>query len=360
MNSVLKYLLAIGILYIAYIGNSQNFHEDVLVNLSGEALEEALIETYTPLTVIDYDFARDTLYLKIDAINRNLSCIYTGLTLPIPEGEDPTQAVYLNGDKNGINAEHVFPQAFFTDASPPISDMNNLYPSRAKTNNDRANHPFGESPDNLTDIWYINAEERNSIPPSNIADYSEIYLSNADNRFEPREKVKGDIARSMFYIYCIYSKTAYAEAGVESFFQSQKETLCNWHFQDPVDEVEWTRTQKISTYQGNKNPFVLDCSVAQRLYCESHTESCKPVSAKDLDASNEKLFAYDYLKNELILLTSIEGKLLITTILGQNVLAIEINKPNESKISLHHLTKGNYVATYFSEHSSFTKLIQVR
>ena len=164
----------------------------------------------------------------------------------------------------------------------------------------------------------------------------------------------------MFYIYCIYSKTAFAEPTVESFFQSQKETLCNWHFQDPVDEVEWHRIQKIALYQGSKNPFVLDCSVAQRLYCESHTENCKPVGTENIDSPNEKAFTYDFLKNELIILTVMEGKLLITNIFGENVLAIEINKPNESKISLHHLSKGNYVATYVSKQSTFSKLIQVR
>lgn len=356
MNSIYKCLLLLGALFYTITGKTQTYHEDVFPNLTGETLAQALLDEYTPNSLIDYGFVRDTLFLKIDAINRNLSCIYTGLTLHIPEGSDPTQAVFLNGDKNGINTEHVFPQGFFAENSPAESDMHNLYPSRVKTNSDRGNHPYGESPDNLTDIWYILSEERNTIPPNNIADYSEIYLSNNQNLFEPREKVKGDIARSMFYIFSIYKDLT----ALPEYFEGQKQTLCNWHFQDPVDEVEWTRTQKISSYQGNKNPFVLDCSVAQRLYCESHTESCKPVGTENVASPNEKSFTYDFLKNELIFFTLREGKLLITNIFGENVLATEINKPIESKISLHHLSKGNYVATYISEHSTFSKLIQVR
>lgn len=356
MKSIFKYLLMLGTIGYAITAKSQTHHEDVFPNLTGAALAQALIDEFTPDSVIDYGFARDTLFLKIDAINRNLSCIYTGLTLPIPEGSDPTQAVFLNGDKNGINTEHVFPQGFFAENSPAESDMHNLYPSRVKTNSDRGNHPFGESPDNQTDIWYLLSEERNTIPPTNIDDYSEIFLSNNQNLFEPREKVKGDIARSMFYIFSIYKDLTASP----DYFEGQKETLCNWHFQDPVDEVEWTRTQKISSYQGNKNPFVLDCSVAQRLYCESHTESCKPVSIEEIPSSDEKPFTYDFQKNEIILLPEIQGKLSITTLLGENIMDFQINKLNGSLISLHHYNKGNYIVTFVGEHSLYSQLIQVR
>lgn len=359
MNSIIKIIIHFCFFILHFSLNAQ-LHEDVFPNLTDEELAQALIGEYTPNSVIDYSFARDTLFLKIDAVNRNLSCIYTGLTLPIPEGSDPTQAVFLNGDNSGINAEHVFPQSFFVDDSPPISDMNNLYPSRIKTNNDRAIHPFGESPDNLTDIWYLKTEEKNSIPTVNKDEYSEIYLSSGSNFFEPREKVKGDIARSMFYIYCIYSETSFAEPLVESYFESQKETLCNWHFQDPVDEVEWTRTQKISTYQGNKNPFVLDCSVAQRLYCQSHTEMCEPVSINEELNSKSELFSYDFMTNEIKFLTSIKGKLSVGTISGENVITYDIDGSNESIFSLKNLNKGNYFITLVTDNSIQTKLIQVR
>ena len=356
----IKCLYLISFIFIQYKILAQVYHEDVFPNFNGLELSQALKDEYTPDAVIDYNFARDTLYLKIDAVDRNLSCIYTGLTLFIPEGSDPTQAVFLNGENNGINAEHVFPQAYFVDNTTPVSDMHNLYPSKVKTNNDRANYPFDEISDNATDIWYRNSNELNSIPTTNIDEYSEFYRNGANSTFEPREKVKGDIARSMFYIHSIYSNTQYAEPLLDDYFVSQRETLCNWHFQDPVDEVEWTRTQKISAYQGNKNPFVLDCSVAQRLYCGSHTEMCKPVST--VDESNQKLelFTYDFITCELKILQSIKGRISITSMSGVNITTYIIDDSIPSIVSLKNLVKGNYVVRLTTSEISQSQLVQVR
>ncbi|MFN8329951.1 MAG: hypothetical protein U0T81_01815 [Saprospiraceae bacterium] len=44
---------------------------------------------------------------------------------------------------------------------------------------------------------------------------------------------------------------------------------CVTGIQDPVDSLEWKRTFMISQYQdGKANPFVLDCTLPQRCYCE--------------------------------------------------------------------------------------------
>jgi Endonuclease I len=244
--------------------------------------------------VIEYAFARDTLFLKIDAVNRNLSCIYTNLTLPIPEGSDPTSAVFLNGNNNGINTEHVYPLSLGTENTNAQSDMHHLYPSRVKTNADRGNEPYGESPDNNTVKWYRDKEELTSKPSKDIDEYSEQGIE----RFEPRESVKGDIARSIFYVYTIYRDEV--KAVNPDFFELQRSTLCNWHFNDVVDEKEWKRTQAIAKYQGNKNPFVLDCSLVARMYCDQSSAQCKALDTDEwlLDKSE---VVYDT-KNRLLLL----------------------------------------------------------
>ena len=46
----------------------------------------------------------------------------------------------------------------------------------------------------------------NSIPNQFIDEYSEV--DNDNEKFEPREDVKGNIARSMFYFYTIYNNVA--------------------------------------------------------------------------------------------------------------------------------------------------------
>ena len=73
----------------------------------------------------------------------------------------------------------------------------------------------------------------NEIPPSDINSYSESYTSSNQDRFEPREDRKGDIARSMYYFYTIYTNEI-----DYYFFEDQKDVLYQWHIQDPATEDE--------------------------------------------------------------------------------------------------------------------------
>jgi hypothetical protein len=248
-------------------------HKDVFPKLKGDELYGMVVKEFTPPSLLDYSIARDTLFSKIDGVNNTLSCIYTGLTLPMPPGQDPTVAVFLNGTNNGINTEHVYPQGLGLENSLGRSNMHHLFPSKVKTNNDRGNLPFGESPDGTTKIWYINGDETSSKPSSNIDAYSELGNNGV---FEPREAVKGDIARAVFYIHTIYREEVMAAD--QTFFSKQKDVLCQWHYTDPVDKKEWDRGEKIAKYQSNKNnPFVLDCSLAARLYCPTISAACNQI-----------------------------------------------------------------------------------
>ncbi|MDV7400839.1 endonuclease, partial [Arthrospira platensis SPKY1] len=85
--------------------------------------------------------------------------------------------------------------------------------------------------------------------------------------FEPREAVKGAIARAMFYFYTMYREEA--DAADPDFFRQQVQTLCQWHRQAPPDARELARTRAIARHQdGKPNPFVLDASLAERAFCE--------------------------------------------------------------------------------------------
>ena len=59
----------------------------------------------------------------------------------------------------------------------------------------------------------------------------------------------------------------YSDLADESFFNAQKNTLRNWHEQDPSDSYEIIRTWEIAEYQQNKpNPFILDETLIDRAY----------------------------------------------------------------------------------------------
>lgn len=244
--------------------------ESVFPNLSGAELIDSVASQYRPDTVLDYGNARDTLYAKILAIDDDsLRCIYSGHTLYLDPTQDPTQYIYQNGGSNGMNTEHSYPQSKGAADGNARSDMHHLYPTRVLVNEARASVPFAEIPDTQTQKWFIGNQVFTSIPNGNKDGYSE----SRSDAFEPRESVKGDIARSIFYFYTMYR--AQANLADPNFFELQRPTLCQWANQDPADSLELRKTWRIARYQdGKPNPFVIDCTLASRSWCPGEAPNC--------------------------------------------------------------------------------------
>ena len=216
-----------------------------------------LINNYTTSNTLSYNNARDVMYSIIDLRNDNtLKGIYTNYTITIDPSQDPRpQTNALN-----MNCEHSWPQSMGASGSPQKSDMHHLYPTRGNVNSSRGNKPFDEINDDQTDKWWRLDYYETSIPNQFIDEFSEV--DNDNEKFEPREDVKGNIARSMFYFYTIYNDVAN-----HNFFDIQKDILYEWHKQDPVDEIELSRSYAIAGYQNNiPNPFVLDSSLVKRIW----------------------------------------------------------------------------------------------
>jgi len=232
--------------------------QTILPDLTGDDLIEGLSDLYYPQSLLSLSQAKDTLYSVIDiGPDDSLRCIYSDRAVYVPHGKDPSQAVFMNG--YGINLEHLWPQSKGAgDGTAGQSDMHHLVPSRVDINFMRANNPFSESADDQTDKWYYLNYSEMSIPDEMI----EVYSEADELLFEPREDRKGDIARALFYFYVIHNDDA-----DRSFFDQQLSTLCSWHIADPVDERELIRAEKIKAYQGNINPFLLDCTLPARAFC---------------------------------------------------------------------------------------------
>lgn len=242
---------------------AQNGFQPVFPGLTGNALLDSLVARYKTDTVLNYTQARDTLYAKILAIDDDsLRCIYSGHTLYLDPTQDPTQYVYLNGGPLGMNAEHAYPQSKGASLGNARSDMHHLFPARVPVNEARSTKPFAEIPDAQTQQWFYKAQTLTNKPTQN----ADAYTESTGNAFEPREQVKGDIARAVFYMYTMYRSQL--NTADPDFFGQQRATLCRWHLQDPADASELTKTWRIARYQGGKpNPFVLDCSLAYRAWC---------------------------------------------------------------------------------------------
>jgi len=196
------------------------------------------------------------MYLEIDRKDDgSVYGIYTNYSVFLPEsGVDPSTHLY----ENGINCEHIWPQSLYEGGEPLKSDMHALRPCKDNVNSARGNKAFNDVLDSQTATWYWQDSQTSNIPSSNIDEYSE----NHGTYFEPREDRKGDIARTMFYFYTMYSEEA-----DDDFFEVQKGVLQTWHDQDPADEDELNRTWAIAPYQQNKpNPFILDATLVGRAY----------------------------------------------------------------------------------------------
>lgn len=126
------------------------------------------------------------------------------------------------------NKEHVWPQSLLgEDAGGTVnmaSDLHNLKPSNPTVNSQRGNK------------YYDNIDTAAS--------------------FEPRDEVKGDIARILFYMMTMYDVLNLVN-GTPSVHQMGKlSVLLEWNDLDPVDDFERARNEAIFGFQNNRNPFI--------------------------------------------------------------------------------------------------------
>ncbi|MDC0145380.1 endonuclease [bacterium] len=237
-----------------------SFSQDTIgEGLLGDDLIDYLIDNYKTSSVLSYNNARDVLYGEVDKENGQVKAVYTNYSVQLPNGVDPSTHLY----ENGIDCEHVWPQSMGASQSPMKSDMHHLRPCKTNVNSSRGNSPFGEVNTSQVNHWYWLEYDLSNPPSQNIDEYSE----SASGLFEPREDMKGDIARSMFYFYTMYSDVAN-----DDFFNVQKEQLYEWHQIDSITPQEIVRTNKISEYQDYPNPFIIDESLIQRCYFEEDFE----------------------------------------------------------------------------------------
>lgn len=249
MNKKLKYLPLMLLNFIF-------MQDSIAPNLHSEQLIDYLNDNYKTNTVLSYNNARDILYSMIDDDNGEVEGIYTNYSVELDPNEDPSTHLY----NNGMDCEHLWPQSMYDviTNNNMKSDMHHLRPCKENVNSYRSNKPYNESVDNSTNNWLWLNYNDSSIPTNNINEYSE----NNSTIFEPREDVKGDISRAIFYFYTIYKNEA-----DDTFFEEQKNILFDWHNIDNINNEEIIRTNLIASYQNDiPNPFILDSTLINRCY----------------------------------------------------------------------------------------------
>ncbi len=146
------------------------------------------------------------------------------------------------------NREHTWPKShgFPKSSLPAYTDIHHLRPSAVTINSARGILDF----DNGGKIF----------PKAPLVLYD-------NDSWEVPNKIKGDIARGIFYMAVRYEDGTYNEPDLEitdNVNESRPRvakigklsTLLKWHSQDPPNEQERLRNDKVFKWQGNRNPFI--------------------------------------------------------------------------------------------------------
>lgn len=209
------------------------------IGKSGTALRSALHNIIKVHTKITYAQVWEGLKATDQDPNNanNVILIYSGRS----------QSKTTNG--GGVddwNREHVWAQSHgdFGTATGPGTDLHHLRPEDVTVNSARGNKDFdlggsavGEAPGNYTDT----------------------------DSWEPRNAVKGDVARMMMYMAIRYEgedgwpnlelNNSTSNSSVP--YLGKLSVLLQWNLQDPPDTFEKRRNQVIyDSWQGNRNPFI--------------------------------------------------------------------------------------------------------
>ena len=226
--------------------------------LSGAALRTALHNIIKGHTVITYANTRQSLeFLDEDpADTTKLILLY--------EHTSSLKSFFVNGSNGGWNREHCWPNSLgIDDALPAYSDLFNLRACGSISNADRDNLYYDES---TTGAGYDNNAGTN---------YS-LCTQDSDS-WEPPFDMKGDLARSMFYMDIRYEGGGepnltltdnIAAISVSNANMGRLSTLLIWNFIDPVDSTERTRAERAFGYQHNRNPFIDHPEWVEAIYGE--------------------------------------------------------------------------------------------
>ena len=345
---ILRILL---ICFVASCASAQAPHIDIFKGVTDDDLYQALVQFYTTSQTLSDSDMKDTLMARIyyDANTQQVKCVYTHHTRPLsPDSENPNQDVFDNGQASGLNVEHIFPRDKGAKSGIASTDMHHLAPAKVNVNADRNNLPFDDIPDNQTQRWYLEEREQTSIPATRIDEYSEW----TNMAFEPREDYKGAVARAMFYFYTIYRDNTIDND--PEFFDRQRETLCQWHYDFPASQEEWDRTYRVAQYQdGIPNPFVLDCSLAGRLYCDEISSACQQLVSVEQEeiTKGPLIYANPTLAHQAIIDVRAEGRLSISDVAGKMLWQSSYLKASD-QVRVPTLVPGIYILHWVNKDRS--------
>jgi endonuclease I len=270
-----------------------NGYYDGISDLSGEALKAALNDIitnhtefpYTDSDIDDMDVWKMLREADEDPDNPdNVILFYSGYSWPKECQDTNTDLLpdycFENNDREADytewNREHIWSKSHgdFEDEDGYLyedsfggyalgahTDGHHLVAAERAMNSTKNNRFFDDCHDGVND--------------DDLVDRGFGNYTCGDWYFEPRDEVKGDVARMLFYMVIRYegeegdfvdlelTNDLYKYEDLEIAIKNSKlpyyenlSVLLRWHLEDPVDEWELERNESIYQIQGNRNPFI--------------------------------------------------------------------------------------------------------
>lgn len=221
------------------IGALDNTYYQDALGKTGTALKGALHAIISDQTKLSYSQVWDALKATDEdpANASNVILLYTGRSEPKSDN---------GGNVGQWNREHVWAKSHgdFGTATGPGTDIHHLRPADVSVNSTRGNKDFDDGGTELGDA------------PGNYTD---------GDSFEPRDAVKGDVARMILYMAVRYEgDDSFADLEPNDSVSNgsapnigRLSVLKTWSEQDPPDSFEQRRNDVIfDEFQHNRNPFI--------------------------------------------------------------------------------------------------------
>lgn len=208
-----------------------------------DIIQDHVMFPYTSSSTDVWDILKET---DKDTLNpANVILLYSGWSV---DGA----MEYDNG--NGWNREHVWAKSHgdFGTGIGPGTDVHALRPCDVSVNSARNNRWFAEC-----STEYIDGDGPTGS-----------YTSSSEWVWKPRDAVKGDVARMIFYMATRYEgENGELDLEIVDYIpldnnstlplHAKLSDLYQWHLEDPVSDWERNRNDIIYyNYQQNRNPFI--------------------------------------------------------------------------------------------------------
>ena len=250
-----------------------------------------------------------------------------------------------------INFQNISRAEF--EATDEGCDVHALDLVQNDVNSARSNEPFGK----VENIWansYLDFKIGTDITGLLVA--------------EPKEDIKGDVARALFYMMLCYNGKYGQNWGLDNLLSAAQDqdiqTLLDWHYNDLPDDFEKTRHEYVWEKQGNRNPFIdfpqlVDCidfsDMTKRANCDVN------VGTTIRDENEFGTLVYPNPSNGMLFLTGIENKD-IEQIRIFNLLGAEQTKYTleGDSILVDKLAKGTYIVSIKTKNKNYMSKFQLK